>query len=65
MADELVDLDEERMLALDLPQRQKEIFVRAYNKKVKEKMFVIDNLVWKVIMPMDKNDRKLGKWSPN
>ena len=65
MADELVDLDEERMLALDSLRRQKERVARAYNKKVKDKVFVVDDLVWKVILPMDRSDRVLGKWSPN
>jgi hypothetical protein len=65
MTDELVDLDEERMLALDSLQRQKEKVVRAYNKKMKGKMFVVDDLVWRVILPMDRNDRVFGKWSPN
>ncbi|XP_050914736.1 uncharacterized protein LOC127129628 [Lathyrus oleraceus] len=65
MTDELVDLDEERMLALDSLRRQKEKVAKAYNKKVKGKMFVVDDLVWRVILPMDRNDRVLGKWSPN
>ena len=65
MADELVNIDEERMLALDSLIRQKERVARAYNKKVKDKIFAVDDLVWKVILPMDKNDRVLGKWSPN
>src|ERR1044072_2125711 len=65
MADELVDLDEVRMLALDSLKRQKERVSRVYNKKVKDKVFAVDDLVWKVILPMDKNDRVLGKWSPN
>ncbi|XP_050877602.1 uncharacterized protein LOC127081384 [Lathyrus oleraceus] len=65
MADELVELDEERRLALDTLQQQKEKLARDYNKKVKGKMFAVDDLVWRVILPMDKNDRVLGKWSPN
>lgn len=65
MADELVDLDEERMLALDLVSRQKERVVRAYNKRVKGKVFAVNDFVWKVILPMDRNDRVLGKWPPN
>ena len=63
--DELVDLDEEKMLALDSLIRQKERVARAYNRKVKDKVFTVEDLVWKVILPMDKNDRVLGKWSPN
>lgn len=65
MTDELVDQDEERVLALDLVSRQKERVSRAYNKKVKGKVFVVNDFVWKVILPMDRNDRILGKWSPN
>ncbi|XP_050896211.1 uncharacterized protein LOC127102939 [Lathyrus oleraceus] len=65
MTDGLVDVDEERMLALDSLQRQKEKVARAYNKKVKGKMFSVNDLVWRVILPMDKSDRILCKWSPN
>ena len=54
MEDELVELDEERMLDLDSLIRQKERAARAYNKKVKDKVFSIDDLVWKVILPMEK-----------
>jgi hypothetical protein len=65
MLDELVDLDEERIKALEMLTRQKERVAKAYNKKVKSKTFNVGNLVWKVILPMDKKDRVLGKWSPN
>ncbi|XP_058733325.1 uncharacterized protein LOC131604927 [Vicia villosa] len=40
MIDELVDLDEERMLALYSLRRRKEKLARAYNKKVRNKVFV-------------------------
>jgi len=33
-------------------------------KKVKPKSFSIGDLVWKVLLPMDKKDRFLGKQSP-
>ena len=65
MLDELVDLDEERMNALNVLIRQKERVSIAYNKKVKSKSFLPDDLVWKVILPMDRKDKTLGKWSPN
>ncbi|XP_045797646.1 uncharacterized protein LOC123891803 [Trifolium pratense] len=65
MFDELVDLDEERLRALDTLSRQKERVAKAYNRKVKSKTFEVGNLAWKVILPMDKKDRVLGKWSPN
>jgi hypothetical protein len=65
ISDELVDLDEERLSALEVLRKQKERVAKAYNKKVKSKSFNIGELVWKVILPMDKKDRVLGKWSPN
>ena len=65
MSDELIDLDEERLSALEVLTKQKERVAKAYNKRVKSKSFNIGELVWKVILPMDKKDRILGKWSPN
>jgi len=65
MLDELVDLDEERLKALEMLTRQKDRVAKAYNKKVKNKTFNVGDLVWKVILPMDRKDRVLGKWSPN
>jgi len=64
MIDEMVDLDEERLTTLETLVRQKERIVKAYNKKVKPKSFNIGHLVWKVMLPMNKKDRVLGKWSP-
>ncbi|WJX45968.1 hypothetical protein P8452_32810 [Trifolium repens] len=65
MSDEFVDLDEERLSALEVLTKQKERVAKAYNKKIKSKSFNIGELVWKVILPMDRKDRVLGKWSPN
>ena len=62
---ELVDLDEERLYALEVLRRQKERVARAYNKRVKGKIFSNDDLVWKVILPMDRKNKSLGKWSPH
>ena len=64
MLDELIDLDEERMMALDLLRSQKRRVERSYNKRVKPKAFMPEDLVWKVILPMDRKDRNMGKWSP-
>ena len=36
---------------------------RAYNKRVKGKAFIINDLVWKIILPMDQKNKALGKWS--
>jgi len=60
----MVDLDEERMTALETLVRQKECIAKAYNKKVNPKSFNIGDLVWKVLLHMDKKDRVLGKLSP-
>ena len=62
--DEWVDLDEERLSALDILTRQKERIVISYNKRFKSKKFAINDLVWKVILLMDKRNTTLGKWSP-
>lgn len=56
MMDELVDLDEERPLALDALIRQKKRIAKTYNKKVKSKVFSIGYYVWKVIIPLRKKD---------
>lgn len=63
--DELVDLDKERLLTLDAFMRKKKRIVENCNKKVKSKVFSIGDYVWKVILPSDKKDMTLGKWSPN
>ncbi|XP_050914625.1 uncharacterized protein LOC127129499 [Lathyrus oleraceus] len=65
MMNELVDLDEERLHALEVLRRQKERVARAYNKRVKGKTFIMNDLVWKVILPMDRKNKTLGKWSPH
>ena len=64
MLDELVDLDEERLRALDLLRLQKKRVEKSYNKTVKPKTFMHEDLVWKVILPMDRKNRNMGKWSP-
>ncbi|XP_057432184.1 uncharacterized protein LOC130724933 [Lotus japonicus] len=64
MYDELIELDEERLNALEVMIRQKERITKSYNKKVKFKAFSVGDLVWKVILPMDKKDRAYGKWAP-
>ncbi|XP_050896601.1 uncharacterized protein LOC127103378 [Lathyrus oleraceus] len=64
MLDELVYLDKERLIALELLKRQKKRVDKSYNKKVKVQTFSPEVLVWKVILPMDRKDRVLGKWSP-
>jgi hypothetical protein len=62
---EMVVVDEESLMALEVFLRQKERVVKAYSKKVKSKSFNLGHFVWKVLLPTDKRDRVLGKWSPN
>lgn len=64
MLDELVNLDGERLVALDVLIRQKGRVSRAYNKKVKVKTFSIGDCVWKVSLNMDKKDKSLAKCFP-
>lgn len=64
MFNELTDLDEERLAAMDVLIRQKARVARVYNRRVKTKTFVVNDYVWKVILPMDRKDRTFGKWSP-
>ena len=63
--DELNKLEEERLSALERLIRQKESIAQSYNCRVKLKLFNVGDLVWKVILPIDKKSRTLGKWSPN
>jgi len=63
--DELVDLDEERLTTLEVITKQKERVAKAYNKKVKSKLFAQGDLVWKVILPIGRKNQVLGKWSPS
>ena len=38
---------------------------KVYNKKVREKLFQVGDLVWKTILPFRSKSNKCGKWSPN
>ncbi|XP_072073910.1 uncharacterized protein [Arachis hypogaea] len=63
MFNELSELDSERLLALDNMIRQKAGIARSYNCRIKEKSFNTGELVLKVILPMEKKSKFLGKWS--
>ncbi|KAL1289909.1 hypothetical protein AAHE18_20G091900 [Arachis hypogaea] len=62
--DELNELDDERLRALERVIRQKEIMSKSYNRRVKAKTFVVGDLVWKTILPIEKKSKTYGKWSP-
>ncbi|BFG20835.1 hypothetical protein CerSpe_071090 [Prunus speciosa] len=63
MAQELDDLDEVRLEALDKLKAQKEKVARAYDKKTKAESFRVGDLVWKTILPLGTKYRNFGKWS--
>ena len=65
MYDTLLDVEVHKLAALDTLFRQKEQVASAYNKRVNAKAPVFGNMVWKVILHMDRRDKVLGKWSPN
>jgi hypothetical protein len=46
-------------------EKDKIMVARAYNKKVKAKLFQVGDLVWKTILPLRNKDRKFEKWSPS
>ncbi|KAL1299817.1 hypothetical protein AAHE18_18G135300 [Arachis hypogaea] len=62
--DELNELDDERLRALEKVIRQKEIMSKSYNCRVKAKTFAVGDLVWKIILPIEKKSKTYGKWSP-
>ena len=62
---ELEALDGKRLQVLDHVIIQKKKVDRAYNKRVRRKIFEEGDLVWKVVLPISAKDKELGKWSPN
>lgn len=59
MYDELCNLDDERLMALENLVHQKEQVARFYNKKVNSKVFSVSILVWKVIYQLKRNPNNL------
>ena len=62
LSDELNELEEEGLNMLERLVQQKELISKSYNRRVKSKVFNLGDLVWKVILPIDKKSRIL---SPN
>jgi hypothetical protein len=59
MMDEIDEAPESRLKALEEIQKEK-----AYNKRVVGKLFQVEDLVWKMILPLGNRSGKFGKWSP-
>jgi hypothetical protein len=65
MLDRLDEVLDERVKALCAIERDKLRVAKAYNKRVKEKLFQAGDLVWNMILPIGSRSSKFGKWSPN
>jgi hypothetical protein len=65
MMDRVDEALESRLQALREIEKEKLQVAKAYNKKVQEISFQIEDLVWKMILPIGSRDGKFGKWSPS
>jgi hypothetical protein len=65
MMDNIDEVTDKRMEALEEIAKDKRRVARAYNKKVKAKSFQVGDLVWKTILPIGAKSNKFGKWSPS
>jgi hypothetical protein len=60
MLDWLDETLDERIKTLGEIKRDKLIVARTYNKRVKEKLFQVGDLVWKTILPIGSKSNKFG-----
>jgi hypothetical protein len=65
MMDNIDEVTDKRIEALEEIEKDKRRVARAYNKKVKAKYFQVGDLVWKTILPIGFKSNKFGKWSPS
>jgi hypothetical protein len=65
MLDRLDEVLDERVKALVEIERDKWRVARACNKKVKEKLFQVGDLVWRKILPIESRSNKFRMWSSN
>jgi hypothetical protein len=65
MMDNIDEVTDKRMEALEEIEKDKRRVARAYNKKVKVKSFQVGDLVWKMVLPIGSKSNKFGKWSPS
>jgi hypothetical protein len=64
MMERIDNVPESRLRSLQEIEKEKLRVAKVYNRKVREKSFQIEELVWKMILPLGSRDRKFGKWSP-
>ena len=65
MIDELEDMVQHRLYALEKIQENKARVAQHYGKRVVAKSFEVGDLVWKLRLPIGVKDNRFGKWSPN
>jgi hypothetical protein len=65
MLDRLDEVSDEGVKGLGEIERDKLRVARAYNRRVKEKLFQIGDLVWKTMLPIGSRCSKFVKWSLN
>jgi hypothetical protein len=65
MFNRIDEVPESRFRALHEIEKEKLRVAKAYNKKVREKIFQVGELVWKTIFPLETRSIKFGKWSPS
>jgi hypothetical protein len=65
MRDRLGEASNERIKALGEIEKNKLRVTRAYNKKVKEKLFQVGDLICMTILPIGSKSNKFRKWSSN
>ncbi|XP_020099535.1 uncharacterized protein LOC109717980 [Ananas comosus] len=65
MNEEMEEIHETRLMALNHLQAYQSRVRGAYNKKVKAKSFAVGELVLRLIFPIGRKDRAYEKWTPN
>jgi tRNA A37 threonylcarbamoyladenosine dehydratase len=56
MMDNIDEVTDKILIALREFEKDKIIVIKAYNKKVKAKLFQIRDLVWKIVLPLRSGD---------
>jgi hypothetical protein len=65
MMDNIDEVTDKRLEALEAIDKDKRRVARAYNKRVRANSFQVGDLVWKTILPIGSKSNKFGKWSPS
>nr|ABA97058.1 retrotransposon protein, putative, unclassified [Oryza sativa Japonica Group] len=61
MGDNLDEVVDKRLKALEEIEKEKKRVAKAYNKRVKAKLFQVGDLVWKTILPLGTRSKEFGK----